>query len=83
MVEIVPVSRARAELRSVIERAQERAIFLERRGAIEAVVISPHMYERMIEALEDAEDIAAAEAALAEDGESIPWEQVKAELGWT
>ncbi|MDN4475945.1 type II toxin-antitoxin system Phd/YefM family antitoxin [Demequina sp. SYSU T00192] len=83
MGEIVPVSQARAELRSVIERAQEQAIFLERRGAIEAVIVSPHMYERMVEALEDAEDIAAADASLAEGGPNIPWEQVKAELGWS
>jgi hypothetical protein len=33
-------------------------------------------YERA----EDDEDIAAADAALAEPGDSIPWEQAKAEL---
>ncbi len=33
-----------------------------------------------VQALEDAEDNAAADAALAEGGEPIPWEQVKAEL---
>ena len=32
---------------------------------------------------EDAEDVAAFDAAMAEDGANIPWEQVKADLGWT
>ena len=36
---------------------------------------------RMEEIEEDAADLAAAREALAEGGEPIPWEQVKAELG--
>ncbi|WP_062381803.1 type II toxin-antitoxin system Phd/YefM family antitoxin [Demequina pelophila] len=83
MTEIVPVSQARAQLRSVIERAHERAVFLGRHGKVEAVVISPEHYERMLDALEEIEDIAAADAAMAEDAPSIPWEQVKADLGWS
>jgi len=35
---------------------------------------------RALEALEDAEDLAAAHAALDEGG-TVPWEQVKADLG--
>jgi PHD/YefM family antitoxin component YafN of YafNO toxin-antitoxin module len=57
-------------------------VFLERRGKLEAVVVSPEQYERMREALEDAEDVAAFDAAIAEEGENIPWAQVKADLGW-
>jgi hypothetical protein len=36
----------------------------------------------MLEALEDVEDIAAFDEALAEEGDAIPWDQVKADLGW-
>jgi hypothetical protein len=35
-----------------------------------------------MEALEDAEDVAAFDAAMQEEGPNIPWEQVKADLGW-
>lgn len=45
-------------------------------------MISPQHYERMVEALEDSEDIEAIDAAMAEEGENIPWDQVKADLGW-
>ena len=33
-----------------------------------------------LDEVEDREDIAAADAALAEPGESVPWEDVEAEL---
>lgn len=36
----------------------------------------------MLAALEEVEDIAAFDAAMAEEGENIPWVQVKADLGW-
>jgi len=81
-VSTISVTEARAQLPDLISTAQKEAVFLERRGKVEAVLISPEQYERMIDALEEAEDIAAFDAALAEGGEAIPWEQVKAELGW-
>lgn len=36
----------------------------------------------MLDALEEVEDVAAFDAAMAEEGENIPWAQVKADLGW-
>ena len=36
----------------------------------------------MHEALEGAEDAAAFDVAMADEGDNIPWEQVKADLGW-
>lgn len=79
---IVSVADARNHFSDVIERSQSQAVFIERRGRRAAVVVSPEQYERMLEALEDAEDIAAFDEAMAEEGPGIPWAQVKTDLGW-
>ena len=68
--------------------AVEKAVELARRGVITHLTIRGERVaaivpESVIEALrtaEDAEDAAEADAAMDEPGESIPWEQVKAEL---
>lgn len=78
----VSVADARSHLSDVIARSQKEAVFIERRGQRAAVVVSPERYERMLEALEDAEDAAAFDDAMAEEGENIPWNQVKKDLGW-
>lgn len=78
----ISVADARSHLSDVIARSQSEAVFIERRGQRAAVVVSPEHYERMREALEDAEDIAAFDEAMAEEGPNIPWGQVKADLGW-
>jgi antitoxin Phd len=46
------------------------------------LIVSPEQYERMREALEDAEDAAAFDEAIAEEGPNVPWDQVKSDLGW-
>ena len=78
----ISVTDARGRLPELIERAHGEAVFLERRGKLEAVMVSPAQYERMVEALEDAEDVDAFDAAMAEESPNIPWAQVKADLGW-
>ena len=80
---IVSVADARNHLSDVIARSQSEAVFIERRGQRAAVVVSPERYERMLEALEDSEDVVAFDEAMAEEGPNIPWAQVKADLGWT
>ncbi len=76
------ITDARARLREVIDAAQHQPVFLERHGEVQAVVVGPALYARMVEALEDADDIRAFDAAMAEEGDNIPWEQAKADLGW-
>ena len=76
------ITDARARLREVIDAAQRQPVLLERHGEVQAVVIGPALYARMVEALEDADDIRAFDAAMAEERDTIPWEQAKADLGW-
>ena len=38
--------------------------------------------EKMLDALEELEDIADFDKAMARPDEGIPWEKVKKELGW-
>lgn len=78
----ITVSEARRSLAQVIETAQHEAVIVERRGAAQAVVVSPAEYDRLMRSAEEIDDIAAFDAAMAEEGTSIPWEQVKADLGW-
>ena len=77
------VADARKNFSDLLERSQTEAVFIERRGQRAAVVVSPEQYERMLDALEDAEDIAAFDAAMEEEGPNVPWAQVKADLGWS
>jgi antitoxin Phd len=76
------MSAARDNLPDAVELARTEAVFLERYGRRAAVLVSPERYDQMMAALEDVEDVAAFDAAMAEEGTNIPWEQVKADLGW-
>jgi len=76
------VSAARESLPDAIELARTEAVVLERYGRPAAVLVSPEQYEKLVAAMEDAEDVAAFDAAMNEEGPNIPWEQVKADLGW-
>lgn len=78
----ITVTEARAKFSELIARSQSEAVFVERRGHAEAVIISPEQYDRMMDALEDAEDAQAFDAAMAEEGDNIPWSEAKADLGW-
>ncbi len=76
------VSEARERLAKAVETARTEAVFLERYGQAAAVLVSPEHYEVLVEALEELDDIQAFDAAMAEEGPNIPWDQVKADLGW-
>ena len=78
----VTVTEARKSLPDLVERARREPVVLSRHGKRAAVLMSPDAFDEMLEALEEVEDIAAFDAAMAEEGENIPWDEVKAELGW-
>ncbi|MCB0871572.1 MAG: type II toxin-antitoxin system Phd/YefM family antitoxin [Solirubrobacterales bacterium] len=76
------ISEARGSLAEAVEISQTEAVFLERHGKRAAVMVSPERFERMMDALDEIEDELAFDAAMAEEGENIPWDEVKADLGW-
>jgi len=67
-----------AEILNQVAYAGER-IILHRRGKNVAAIVSIADLQ-LLQDLEDRLDNAAADAALSEPGESIPWEQVKQKL---
>ena len=73
----------RANLTEAVETAQTEAVVLERNGRPAAVLVSPERYSELMDAMEELEDIAAVDAALATGGDPIPWDQVMRDLGWT
>lgn len=79
----INISTARDNLPDAIDKARTEAVILERYGRPAGVLVSPERYEQLLAAEEDAEDVAAFDAAMDEEGPNIPWDQVKADLGWT
>ena len=77
------VREAREKLAEAIDTAQSEAVVLERYGRPAAVLVSMERYEQLLDTFEASEDVAAFDAAMAEEGDNIPWEQVKADLGWS
>lgn len=80
------VSDARARLADVVDAARvgHAPVYLTRRGQRVAAVIDADDLDRLIAAAEDLADLEAAREAreeLASGEESIPWDQVKADLG--
>jgi len=79
------VSAARSRLADVINdaRVHHAPVFLTRRSRRVVAVIDAEDLERLTQAAEDLADIEAARAARAEVAEhgTIPWDEVKADLG--
>ncbi len=78
----ISISDARDHLPAAMETARREAVFVQRHGRPAGVLVSPERYEQLLDAWEQAQDVADFDAAMAEEGDSIPWESVKADLGW-
>lgn len=77
----VTTSEFRKEQSRYLDAAQREPVSLLSRGSRRrAVVVSPDFFDRVIEALEDKEDIRAAEAARLDD-EVMTQGELKAEFG--
>ena len=83
MMNKVDVSTARTNLAEILDASRSEPVLIERYGKPVGVLISPARHNELLASLEELEDIRAFDEAMAEEGENIPWDQVKADLGWT
>lgn len=58
----------------------EKPVWIKRDGVDVAVVISPELFEELVSAQEELEDIAKVDEAMKDKSPGIPWEQVQKEL---
>lgn len=83
------ISAARTQLAAIVDRAraEHEPVYVTRRGRRVAAVIDADDLDRILALAEDMADIRAAEQARAEmqatGHASIPWDEVKADLGLT
>ena len=74
------VTEALEQLPAVLNQAKKKPVWITRHGIDVAVVISPELFESLVEAQEELEDIAALDAAMLDKSPKIPWAQVKKDL---
>ena len=79
-MESIPAAEARQRWSETIDAARLAPVAITRNGRELAVLMDASLASRALAALEDAEDMSAVDAARAE-GSSVPWDEVKADLG--
>ena len=73
------VSEARESFAEVLATVNVEPVEIFRHGVRVAVIVSPTMYDKSVEALEDKADEEASDAVDRDD--TIPWDEIKSELG--
>ena len=77
---VAPVAGAKVEV-AHLDKAAKEPILITRHGEEAAVLISPSLFEEMIEAMEEREDIAAYDTAKARKEDSVLWQDARKDLG--
>jgi len=74
------VTEAREQFPALLNQAAKKPVWITRHGVDVAVVISPELFEELVSAQEELEDIAAVDEAMLDESPKIPWAQVKKDL---
>ncbi len=78
----ISVTEARENFSDAIATSAVEAVFIQKHGENAAVLISPERYEELMEALEEIEDMAACDLAMADPSPNIPWEEIKSKMNF-
>jgi prevent-host-death family protein len=81
IMQTLTISELRADISRAVSSTKKAPVEISKHGEPVAFLVSPSMYERMIKAMEELEDISDFDEAMAGPDESIPWEKVKKDLG--
>ena len=68
------ISNARRDLPTLVDKSAKEPILITRNGQEAVVMVSPSLYQEMIDAMEELEDIAAYDAAKARKEDSVLWQ---------
>ena len=79
----IPASKAHERLAEAVEMLRAEAVVLERFGRPAAILLNPDRYDELLEAIDDVQSASDFEPSFSSEGANIPWERVKADLGWT
>ena len=71
------LSDADCDLSMLVDKAAKEAILITRHGEKAAIVISPSLYQEMIYAMEELEDVATYDAAKARKEDSVLWQDTR------
>ena len=74
------VTEAREQYPALLNQAAKKPVWITRHGVDVAVVIRAELFEELVSAQEELEDIAAVDAAMLDKSPGIPWEQVQKDL---
>lgn len=77
----ITATKARDQLGRLIDRAHSEPVYLTRHDRRVGAIVDVDTLDRLMEAAEELDDIAAYDAAKAEKGESVSLDELRRELG--
>jgi PHD/YefM family antitoxin component YafN of YafNO toxin-antitoxin module len=78
---IVETKEVGKQLDNILELVKTSPTWITRNEIDVAVIISPELFEMLVDAQEQLEDITAVDEASKDKSPGIPWEQIKKNLG--
>ena len=76
-----PITVARDRLAAVVNRARKEPVFLTRHGKKIVAVVDADVFDKLLGAWEELQDIRALDEAVKSGENSVTWDQAKSELG--